>query len=81
MTFKGPGGYPRDALSLPIYGLTADDCRWIPLIIGVRKRTKATSRTMQKSDIDLVAEPLAVKLHLLDREKTFRFRKLYDGLL
>ncbi len=36
---------------------------------------------MQKSDINLVAEPLAVKLHLLDREKTFRFRKLYDGLL
>lgn len=23
----GPGGYPRIALSLPIYGLTANDCR------------------------------------------------------
>ena len=50
MTFAGPGGYPRDALSLPIYGLTADACRWIPRIVGVRKRTKATSRTMQKSE-------------------------------
>ena len=23
----GPGGYPRVALSLPIYGLTANNCR------------------------------------------------------
>ncbi len=62
MTFKGPGGYPRDALSLPIYGLTADDCRWIPLIIGVRKRTKATSRTMQKSIPNLLSMASSVKL-------------------
>jgi len=26
----GPGGYPRTALSLPIYGMTANDCRWVP---------------------------------------------------
>ena len=45
----GPGGYPRIALSLPIYGLTANDCRWIPLSNGVRKKTEETSRTMQKS--------------------------------
>ena len=62
MTFAGPGGYPRDALSLPIYGLTANACRWVPLMIGVRKRTKATSRTMQKSVLNIAIQPHSVKV-------------------
>ena len=64
MTFAGPGGYPRGALSLPIYGLTANDCRWVPLMIGVRKRTKATSRTMQKSFSIILPLPHSVKMDL-----------------
>ena len=64
MTFAGPGGYPRGALSLPIYGLTANDCRWVPLMIGVRKRTKATSRTMQKSILIILPLSNWVKMDL-----------------
>ena len=66
MTFAGPGGYPRDALSLPIYGLTANGCRWVPLMIGVRKRTKATSRTMQKSTINILSRSHSVKRDLIE---------------
>ena len=66
MTFAGPGGYPRDALSLPIYGLTANGCRWVPLMIGVRKRTKATSRTMQKSAINILPRSHSVKIDLTE---------------
>ena len=55
MTLLGPGGYPRNAFSLPIYGLTANICQCIPLSNGVRKKTEEASRTMQKSVFHIIS--------------------------